>query len=366
MKKTLCILLALVFVFSLAACQRNDQTPDESPSSGAPASSPAPSPDASPAAPAEGGYAGGEYNLKIGTYFSGKQGGGEFAQKFSDKVKEMSDGKIVIDVYQDSQLGSQSELAEALTQGTMDFSPNDWPMMDTVLGYSKGAIIGFPFIFKDWDNVKAFWGSDTFAAMKQELLDQYGVRCLGMAADGFRQIYSQKAINGVDDLKGLKIRLPDISVYIETFQALGAATTIVPAAELYTSLQNGTVNALERPADGMYSNNLYEQTSYVVKTDHIFVDVGLFASEAVFSKLDADAQALILAAADEVCEEHFEYMRGRDQDSLNKLVTECDQELIELDTSEMKEICVSTVWPKFLEKIDGGQEIVDAIQACAK
>ncbi|MBR5381483.1 MAG: TRAP transporter substrate-binding protein [Oscillospiraceae bacterium] len=359
MKKVICIVLALIFVLSFAACGGSgSNTP-------APANSPAASP-ASGGGTSDGGYAGGEYNLKIATYFSGKQGGGEFAQKFADKVGELSDGKIKVDVYQDSQLGSQSELVEALTQGTMDFCPNDWAMMDTVLGYGKGAIIGFPFIFKDWDNVKAFWGSDTFATMKQELLDNYGVRCLGMAADGFRQIYSQKPINSVEDLKGLKLRLPDISVYIETFQALGAATTIVPRAELYTALQNGTVNALERPADGMYSNNLYEQTSYVIKTDHIFVDVGLFASEAVFSKLDADAQAVILQAGQECADEHFEYMRGRDQDSLNKLVTECKQELIELDTTEMREICQSTVWPKFLEKIDGGQAIVDAIQACAK
>ena len=237
--------------------------------------------------------------------------------------------------------------------------------MDTVLGYKKGAIIGFPFIFADWDNVKAFWGSDAFAAMQQELLDGYGIRNLGMAADGFRQVYSQDPINTVEDLKGLKLRLPDISVYIETFQALGAATTIVPGAELYTALQNGTVNALERPADGMYSNNLYEQTKYVVKTDHIFVDVGLFVSETVFSKMDADAQAVILQAGKEVSEEHFEYMRQRDQDSLNALLTECEQELLEPDTTEMREISVSTVWPKFLKDIDGGQELVDAIQALA-
>lgn len=315
-----------------------------------------------PASGGSDGYAGGEYNLKIGTYFSGAQGGGEYAQNFSDLVKELSDGKIVIDVYQDSQLGSQSELTEAISLGTVDFMPNDWSMFDTVLGYSKGAIFGLPYMFSSWDQVKAFYGSEMFTKMTEELLENYDIRFLGAAADGFRQIYSKQPIRSIEDFKSYKLRVPDISVYIDTFQALGAATTIVPGAELYTSLQNGIVNGLERPADGFVSNNLYEQTKYVIKTDHIFVDVSLFVSEATFQKLDADAQAVILQAGKEASDEHFEYMRGRDQDAINKLTTELKQELVEFDTTEMKDICKETVWPKYLSKIDGGQEIADYIQ----
>ena len=313
-------------------------------------------------APADG-YSGGSYNLKMGTYFSGAQSGGIYAQMFGERVAKLSDGKVVIDVYHDFQLGSQSELAEAIALGTVDFCPQDWAMFDTILGFSKGAILGLPFLFRDWDHVAAFYRSDHFAQIQKELLEQHNIRYLGSSADGFRKCYTQVPVNSVADFRNLRLRLPDISVYIDTFQVVGAATVVVPGSELYTSLQSGIVNALERPADGMYSNNLWEQTKYVIVTDHIFVDLNLFVNETVFQKLDADAQAVVIQAAKEVSEEHFKLARQRDLDAVTALVENCGQELIEFDTTEMKGIVKSTVWPKYLAIIPGGQEIVDYIEA---
>ena len=315
------------------------------------------------------GYSGGSYNLKIGTYFSGQQSGGIYAQMFSDHVAKLSDGKIVIDVHQDWQLGSQSELAEAIALGTLDFCPQDWSMFDTVLGFTKGAILGFPFLFENWDHVAAFYKSDDFAKIAQELLEQHNIRYLGSSGDGFRQCYTQVPVNKAEDFKGLRLRVPDISIYIETFQALGAATVIVPGAELYTSLQSGIVNAMERPMDGMYSNNLFEQTKYLVMSNHIYVDFNLFVSETVFQKLDPEAQAVIIKAGKEASEAHFPLSRQRDLDAYNGLLTVGKQELIEIDTTELNkisEIVKKAVWPKYLGMIDGGQAIVDNIAKLAR
>ncbi|MDR3331784.1 MAG: TRAP transporter substrate-binding protein [Synergistaceae bacterium] len=341
MKKVLCLALMVALAFTFVACG---------------------------AASAAGavGYTGESYTLKIGTYFSGKQVGGEYAQEFSDKVAELSDGKIKIDVYQDMQLGSQSELTEALQLGTVDFAPNDFSMYDTVYGYKKGAIFGLPFVFASYENVWAFYQSEEFTQMKQELLDQYEVRTLSSATDGFRKLYAQVPVNNIDDMKKLKLRVPDISSYVDTFQALGCNTVIVPGAELYTSLQNGIVNSLERPADGMYSNNLWEQTKYVINTNHMLVDLHLFVSEKIFSKLDPAAQAVIIQAGNDIGEYHFKYCQERDKKALDALVNDCNQQLIEFDTTQMKQICKEKVWTKYLKDIDGGQKIIDKIESLAK
>ena len=183
---------------------------------------------------AHGGYAGGSYNLKMGHYWGSAQNNAKVMENFSAVVSEMSDGKIEVDVYPDGQMGHLNELAEYVSMGTIDFAPNDWPTLATILGYNKGALVGFAYMFKDFAHVGAFFGSDIYAQMKQDILDQYNIRVLGSFGEGFRQVYTQRPVNSVADFAGLRLRVPDVAVYMETFQAYGAATTIVPGAEIYT------------------------------------------------------------------------------------------------------------------------------------
>ena len=154
-------------------------------------------------------------------------------------------------------LGSQSELSEGIRMGTIDMILNEWSNIATVNGFSQGLILGFPFLYQSWDHIRAFYDSEVMDQMKADLEAEQGIICLGCSADGFRKIYTQIPIESIDDFSKLKIRVPDNQIYTATMAALGAAPTIVATAELCTSLQNGIVNALERPADGMYSNNLY-------------------------------------------------------------------------------------------------------------
>ena len=355
MKRILALVITFALIIALvASCGGNSNQP-----------SAVPPPSSNPPTSAGGGYSGGSYNLKMGHQFRAGEIGDDYGQFFAARVAELSDGKIKIDVYTDSQLGSQLELAESVGLGTIDFTPGDWAMMNTVYGFEKGSINSLPFLFKGLDHLAAFFQSDVLDEIAKEFLEKHNIRTLGSAGLGFRKCYTQTPINTVDDFKGIKFRVPDMAIYKDTFAAVGAATIVVPAAELYTSLQNGIVNALERPADGMYTNNIWEQTKYVIPTDHICDIANIFVSEITFQKLDADAQAVLIRAGKEVSAEFFDHLKQRDSFALNALKTECNQEIIDFDTTEMAQIMKEKVWPKYIDVIPGGQEIVDRIQAMA-
>jgi len=349
MKKVISILLALVMVFALAACGSSSGK-----TSGG-GSDPTP-------APADG-YTGGEYNLKLGHYFSAKQGTGIFMQDFADRVAELSDGKIVVDVYGESQMGGMTQLAESLHLGTIDMAAIDYVTTNSVFGHDKSILVCLPWLLEDWDHAYAMFHSDVFKEINKELLEQYDARYLGANVEGFKETFSSRAVNNAADFKDLRVRVTPNTLYLEMFNALGAQPTIVDTSEVYTALQSGIVEAYERPADSAYNNSLWEQTKYMIMTNHVIGHVGLWINETIFQSLDEQAQAILIQAGEEVTESYFASNKDNDALRLEQLVTECKQERIDIDTAELKAIMKEKVWPVLTENIDNVQEILDKIEA---
>jgi tripartite ATP-independent transporter DctP family solute receptor len=343
MKKRACVILAIALSLAIAACGSTSPSPDRRSSTD--------------------GYTGGSYNLKLGHYFSARQGTGIFLQSIADRAAELSDGKIVIDVYGESQLGGQNELCEALHIGTIDLAATDYITINSVLGNPKSIVIALPWLINDWNQSYALFHSEIFDKINSEILASYDMRYLAINTEGFKELFSRIPVYTVEDFRNIKVRVTPQPLYLEMFNALGAMPTQVATAEVYSALQTGIVNAYERPADSAYNNSLWEQTSYMIMTNHVMAHTGLFINEGVFQRLDPEAQAVIIQAGSEITDSYFALNRENDAKRLDDLVRECKQERIDIDTSELKAIAQEKIWPVLLQNVDDAQAILKTIEA---
>ncbi|WP_300025261.1 TRAP transporter substrate-binding protein [Oscillibacter sp.] len=355
MKKVCSFFLALTLMCSLVACGGSGT--EKTPESTAPADAASTN--------SGSGYAGGEYKLMASSHVAQEELASIYMANFCDLVEERSEGKITFDRFYSSQIANQAESAEGLKVGTMDVAINDWPSMSSVNGFSKGDVMALGYLFNSFDHVKAFAASDDYAQMCQELIDQCGIRCLAVGASGFRQVATKNApITSIDDFQGLRIRVPDISIYVNTFQALGCATTIVANSEVYTALQTGIVDSVENPVQGIYNMSWYEQLNYINETNHIFCDIDLFINEEKFQSLDKEAQAVLMECAKEASGQNLE-MTEEKNDEYIKLCEEAGCKYSTFDTAPIVDVMKSQVWPAYFAAVDGGEELVNRILALA-
>ena len=360
MKRLVSVLLVLLLAFSMVACGGNNTA-----NNGGNAANNGGNTAGDNAGGEGSGYTGGEYTLVVASHVTEDVTAGSGLIEFCNLVETYSDGKIKCELYTDGQLGTQSEAAAEVRTGGIDICLNDWPTMASTNGFLKGNVVSLGYMFQDYDHVMAFYESDIMAQMVDELIEQCGVRCLASCASGFRNVFTQKPITGLEDMNGLRIRVPDIEVYVDTFQALGCATTIVANSEVYTALQTGIVDSVENPNITVYSSSWYEQLGYMTKTNHIWCDLDYFMNEETYQSLDDAAKAVIDQAAKEAQAYGMEYSEESETTYEELLLGEGGLELCEVDITPFREAVQDTVWADFESTVDGGAEMIEAIQALA-
>jgi TRAP-type C4-dicarboxylate transport system substrate-binding protein len=162
-----------------------------------------------------------------------------------------------------------------------------------------------------------------------------------------------KPIKSAADMKGLKIRIPEVPIYVETMKALGANATPMPWGEVYTALQTGVVDAIEVPSDTIFAGKMYEVSKFLSRTYHIFVDCNLIVSEKVYASLPAEIQKTLYAVAKEV---YWDWGAVESQkldvsgwDSLIK----AGMQGVEPDRESFR-VAVKPVWENFIAKTNSG------------
>ncbi len=297
MKKLVSLVLAGAMAFSVASC--GNLTPNSSTTTPAASSAPAAS---QPATEAKTDNANANFNVdnisehtfKLSTTASPGSSLSKTAQYFSERVSELSNGKMKVDVYEASALGSEEQNLEALTSGTLDmaiiaveFYVNSIPQL--------GALI-LPYTYTEYDQVQKVLESEAGEYANKQMLDVAGVKNLGYYTMAFRNMYTVKEIKNVDDLAGVKMRVPGSALYVETFKMLGAAPTPLAMSEVYTAIDTGVVEGLENTPDTCLNNSFYEVAKYFNRTKHLNAPTTFSMSNKVFESLNEDEQKLLIQA----------------------------------------------------------------------
>ena len=230
----------------------------------------------------------------------------EGSEEFARLVNEKTNGVVTVEVYPSDQLGNQRSSVEGAQIGTQDLVLTS-SMILANFDESIG-VYDLPFLFPDRET--AFKAMDGEVAKEIEAnFEAKGLIFLGWWENGFRHITNaKKPIEKPEDLKGLKIRVPESAVYIDTFTALGASATPISMGELFSALQLKTVDGQENPAGHVMTQKFYEVQDYISLTGHFYTAEPLVMSKIVYDKMTPEVQQALKEAGKEAGE--FERKRS--------------------------------------------------------
>ena len=184
------------------------------------------------------------------------------------EIKKRTNGRYEVEVFPASSLGKETDINQGLTLGTVDIIYTGQLFAGRT--YGPLSIGGAPFMFRDFDHWKRYSTSPLFAQLCEGYREKSGGnKVVAITYYGERHVTSNKAINRPEDMKGLKIRVPDAPLYTMFPRAVGANPTPIAFAEVYLALQNGTVDAQENPLPTIDAKKFYEVQKYIVLTGHI-------------------------------------------------------------------------------------------------
>lgn len=233
--------------------------------------------------------------LTMGNVSPPKHGTSLAAQAFADKLTELTGGKVKVAHHHSGALGGEREVAQQIQLGAVDLGPITTAPLSTLI--PEMSVFQLPYIFRDYDHVfKALDGNDTLTKYYEGVLDKKGLKLVGFIAAGYRGIYGHGAINGLDDVKGKKVRVQEDKILVATFKALGMISTPIAFPEVATALQTKVIDFAEGGVNTFYHNKFYDIVKYVADVRHTHQAVALIMAKASFAKQDAAGQKAIADA----------------------------------------------------------------------
>jgi tripartite ATP-independent transporter DctP family solute receptor len=219
-----------------------------------------------------------------------------FAVKFAEELARISNNRLKITVYPNSTLGGDIELLESLSAADIQFIVQTTaPAVDFV---PSVAVFDLPCLFTSLDELRRAVNNTAFKTAFGNAYLAAGFRVLGVADQGFREMSTNKAIRSFADFRGQKIRTMENKYHLAFWRALGANPTPMAFGEVYTGLQQGTIDGQENPYVVIITGKLYEQQKYVVNTHHLPHLLMLLTNDGFYQSLpDADRKLMDEAAA---------------------------------------------------------------------
>ena len=302
--------LAVLAVMALLAAACGDGEEEATPTTQAPAPSttaaaepatddePAETP-GEPAAPDEEPAAEPDYpEVTINIGHSGAPGGyaDVAAVRFKELVEDGSGGRMTVEVFPSSQIGSERELVEGAQLGSIDAGVVFAGILESFV--PEMGVVNLPFLFDGQDHVDAVFdgpvGRDLLG-----LAEDVGIKALAIGQFGLRSMMnSRRPIYTPSDAAGLKFRVPESDIYIRTYELVGANPVPLPGPEIFTSLQNGVVDGTGAPIFAAVTQKYYETpVKYLSLTEHIYAALLMFMSGELWDELGPAAQQLMQQAA---------------------------------------------------------------------
>lgn len=269
------------------------------------------------------------------------------AEKFRDLVAERTGGKVTVEIFPNASLGDERTLLEGMQIGSVDMGViTNGPVANFV---EPMAVFELPFLFPSREAAYAVLDGP----VGQELLDQLqevNLKGLAYAERGFRNLTNAKhPVATPADLEGLRIRVMENPVYIDTFRDLGANAIPMAWTEALTAMQQGTIDGQENPVGVVYSFKLDETQKYMTMTRHSYAPAIFVMGMPTWKKLPEAAQAVIVQSAHEAAAFERDYNAKMEADQLAQLKAHGMEVIEDADLTAFKE-AVAPVYEKYGEK----------------
>lgn len=239
-----------------------------------------------------------EVVLQIGFENSISEPIGQALEKWQQLVDEKGDGSLKIELFPDSQLGNKNELIDGMTLGEPYITLADGAFYADY-GVADFGIVFGPFLFDDWDQCWTLIESDWYAEQCAEL-ETKGLKIVASNWKyGERHTLTTKQVTTVDDLAGMKIRVPGNQIQSIGFDVLGATSTGMALDEVYQALQTGTIDGAENPLATLYGRKLHEVAKYLILDGHVKNFTTWVMSADLFNSLTPEQQELLVSTGEE-------------------------------------------------------------------
>lgn len=269
---------------------------------------------------------------------------GQTGTAFKEKVEELSGGKIKIDMQASGVLGSENDVLDTMLGGggTIDMSRISAFAL-TSYGGEKSKLLSVPYTFVDRNH---FWNFATSDLAPEFLLEPHengsGVRGLFYGEEGFRHFFTTKPVSGLEDLKGMKLRVSNDPIMNGMVEGLGASPTVVSFGELYSALQTGVVDGAEQPIANYKSNAFPEVAPNLILDGHTLGAIQVVITDEAWDKLTEEQQNILMEAGKYASE----FNRKISEEAENKVL-----EQLKADGVNVVEVDDIAPWQKACEGI---------------
>lgn len=266
-------------------------------------------------------------------------------QRFADLVAERTDGKVEIQIFPASQLGTEQEILEGVQLGTIDMFEGSAGSAGRFLPALEA--FAHPFLWRDLDHMLTVARGEIGEELSQGMVDEQGMRILDMGwLFGQRHLTTASTpVETPEDMQGLKIRVQPTTIYLEMIKAMGGNPTPIDWKEVYLSLQTGVVDGQENPVGVIYSAKLFEVQDYLMLTGHITQNQVVLINEGVWQGLSPEQREIIQNAAIEAGDYQNELIEQGAQEDLENL-KQAGMTVIEPDIEAFRE-ATSDIYKQF-------------------
>ena len=276
--------------------------------------------------------------------------------EFGRLIDEKTEGRITVDVFPSGQLGDQQTMIQALQMGALDLYRTN-PSYLSDLGMEKMNVLHLPFLFKDvdqaWNVIDSPIGQEFLDVINDSGQQMVGLGYLAESPRNF--FFRDKPVTKLEDMKGLKLRVPPSQMYLDIVEAFGASPTPIAFSELYSALQTGIVDGAEQPIAGYDANNYQEVAPYYTMNGHELAPSVVLVSELTWNSLSEEDQQLMKEAMKET--EDFMHKLGKEEDEASlKAMEEAGVTISELEDREKWVEIVKPLYEKY------GAEYLDVIE----
>ena len=235
-----------------------------------------------------------EMTLKLGHLANEENPWHLASVRFGEELSKLTGGRIAVEVFPNESLGKEIDLINGMQLGTVDMtitgeSLQNWAPM--------AALLAVPYAYKSIEHMDEVATGGIGDRIKAQIIEKVQIRPIAHFARGPRNLTSNRAISHPDQLAGLKMRVPNVPLFVDTWKALGANPGPMAFSEVFTSLQNGTIESQENPLALIRSASFYEVQSHVNLTEHVRSWIYLTIAEQTWRKLSAGDQAAAMEAA---------------------------------------------------------------------
>jgi tripartite ATP-independent transporter DctP family solute receptor len=306
-----------------------------------------------------------ERNIKVGIGLTADHPQGQAVARFGELVSQKSDGKIKVKLFAGGLLGNDVSMVSSLQGGTQEMTIPDTSTLVGIAGLKEFGLINLPFALNSSEEADALldgpWGQKLMAKLPEK-----GLVGLGFWENGFRQISNNRhPINKAEDISGLKLRVIQNPLFIDTFKALGANALPMPFPEVYTALETGTVDGQENPLATLIASKFYEVQKHTVISNHIYSVWAFLISKKFWDKLSPDEQKILTEAANEATAFERKTIRAFDATALEDIKSKGIQvtTLSDEETAKLREI-TKPVSAKFIQEFGeaGAKEMMAELE----